>query len=276
MIRRKEPTTTRVANAVVSTIREIRTTDLIISIADEWRASMPRASGTISLGENAGGGRTGSIHIKLAPRNWQVFHFPADCTYCCDKLLCNRNRLVWGQGNLESPLMFVGMCPGKDGSDQTGMIFTSGTTQDPFEKLLKHLELTRYDVYLTNLVKCRPKEKIKDVRNEMVRACWPHLLHEISIVKPKLIFAFGKLAATQLCGGNPKFYRENFPNITNSVISDRDSGIKVIPVHHPSWVSYSHEGSAMEMWLNKIGGIFHVEKPEGSNTQKDSGPLSRY
>ena len=237
---------------------------------------MPRASGTISLGDNASSKRTGSIHIKLPVRSWGYNKIPADCTYCCDKHLCNRQRIVWGQGNMMSPLMFVGMCPGKDGSDVTGMIFTSGTTQDPFEKLLKYLGLTRYDIYLTNLVKCRPTTKLENIRDERVLACREYLLQEIKFVKPKLIFAMGRLVANQLCAGHPKFYRDNIPNITDSVITDRDTGIRVIPIHHPSWVSYSNDESKMELWLKNIGGIFHVEETEAVRSKRNSKGLDRY
>jgi uracil-DNA glycosylase family 4 len=172
--------------------------------------------------------------------------------------------------------MFVGMCPGKDGSDESGMIFTSSTTAAPFEALLEHLGITRYDIYLTNLVKCRPASKLTDIRDERVRACWQYLRFEIKEVKPKLIFAMGRLVANQLCGGHPKFYRENLPNITDSVITDRDTGIRVIPVHHPSWVSYSNDASKLEMWLNNIGGIFHVESTEIRNRERDSSGLDRF
>jgi len=237
---------------------------------------MPRASGTISLGDNTGKGRASSIHIKLPVKSWGFNKYPIDCTYCMDKHLCNRQRIVWGQGNMQSPLMFVGMCPGKDGSDVTGMIFTSGTTEAPFERLLKFLGLTRYDIYLTNLVKCRPTTKILNVKDERVRACREYLLEEIKLVKPKLIFAMGRLAATQLCGGYPKFYRENVPNITDSVITDRDSGIKVIPVHHPSWISYSDDESRTELWLNNIGGIFHVEGTGIPSERRNSSGLDKY
>ena len=237
---------------------------------------MPRAKGTISLGDNASLKRTGSIHIKLAERVWKVNKIPPECTYCCDHNLCNRQRIVWGQGNPKSPLMFVGMSPGKDGSDETGMIFTSSTTQAPFEALLEHLQISRYDIYLTNLVKCRPNAKLVDVRDERVKACWPFLIGEIFTVRPKLIFAFGRLVSNQLCGGHPKFYRENIPNITDSVITDRDTGIRVIPVHHPSWVSYSNDASKLELWLNNIGGIFHVEGSEKVHKGQHGTGLDKY
>ena len=237
---------------------------------------MPRASGTISLGDNASSRGASSTHIKLPERQWVVNKCPPECTYCMDQHICNRQRIVWGQGNLKSPLMFVGMCPGKDGSDVTGMIFTSGTTQEPFEKLLKYPRLTRYDIYLTNLVKCRPTAKLADITDVRVRACWPYLLEEIRQIKPKLIFAMGRLVANQLCAGHPKFYRENLPNITNSVITDRDTGIRVIPVHHPSWVSYSQDESKLELWMNNIGGVFHVEETETVYKRQDGTGLDRY
>jgi DNA polymerase len=237
---------------------------------------MPRGQGTISLGDNSVKMGRDVASIKLNKSSFHFSKIPAECDICVERGLCDRQRIVWGQGNLTSPIMFVGMCPGKDGSDVTGLIFTSSTTTGPFDQLIAFLGLTRNDIYLTNLVKCKPKRKLDSVHSEQVVNCYDYLLQEIKLVRPRYIVAFGKLTATKLCNGFPKFYRMNIPNITNSVIDDRDSGIKVIPVHHPSYISYRQSISTTEMWLNKIGGIVHVERPEKVHSREDCQKLDRF
>jgi len=106
-----------------------------------------------------------------------------------------RNKFVYGAGNPNADLMFVGEAPGAD-EDRLGEPFV-GRAGQLLDKILAAIEFTRDDVYIANILKCRPPGNRDPQPDEMAR-CFPYLREQVSLIKPKLICALGRIAAQAL------------------------------------------------------------------------------
>jgi len=117
-----------------------------------------------------------------------------DCRRC--KLCQGRTQIVFGVGNPNAELMFVGEGPGRD-EDLQGEPFVGRAGQLLTEIITKGMKLRRQDVYIANVVKCRPPDNRNPEPDEIV-ACEPFLIRQIEIIKPRVIVALGKFAAQTL------------------------------------------------------------------------------
>lgn len=117
------------------------------------------------------------------------------CTAC--KLSKTRNKVVFGDGNPDARLMFIGEGPGAD-EDQQGKPFV-GRAGKLLDKIIVAMELDREDVYIANIVKCRPPENRNPEPDES-DACLHFLKEQIAIVQPEVIVGLGKVAALYLLG----------------------------------------------------------------------------
>ncbi len=115
------------------------------------------------------------------------------------QLAKGRTKVVFGSGNPEANLMFIGEGPGRD-EDVTGLPFV-GAAGQLLTKIIEATKLRREDVYITNVVKCRPVNNRNPDPDE-IAACNPYLLHQIEIIKPELICALGKVSAQALLGAD--------------------------------------------------------------------------
>lgn len=113
-----------------------------------------------------------------------------ECVRC--QLSRNRTNIVYGAGNPEAQLMFVGEAPGRV-EDQQGVPFV-GRAGKLLDELLASIGLKREDVYITNVVKCRPPGN-RDPEPVEVETCDPFLAGQIRIIKPKIICELGRIAA---------------------------------------------------------------------------------
>ena len=120
-----------------------------------------------------------------------------DCTRC--KLHKGRTKVVFGVGNPRAELMFVGEGPGAD-EDAQGEPFV-GRAGQLLNNMIKAMGLKREDVYIANIVKCRPPGNRQPERNE-AETCSPFLMRQISVIKPKVIVALGATAAKNLLAMN--------------------------------------------------------------------------
>ena len=121
-----------------------------------------------------------------------------DCTRC--KLhLQGRKQIVFGVGNPRAELMFVGEGPGAD-EDAQGEPFV-GRAGQLLNNMIKAMGLKREDVYIANIVKCRPPGNRQPERDE-AETCSPFLMRQISAIKPKAIVALGATAAKNLLAMN--------------------------------------------------------------------------
>ena len=109
------------------------------------------------------------------------------CSQCFLRSGCS--RVVFGSGNPEAEIMFIGEAPGKK-EDETGEPFV-GAAGKFLNEMLASIKLQREDVYIANVCKCRPPEN-RDPLPEEIAACWPWLLEQIRIIQPKLIVTLGR------------------------------------------------------------------------------------
>jgi uracil-DNA glycosylase len=116
-----------------------------------------------------------------------------DCTRC--KLHKGRNKIVFGDGNPRAQLVFVGEGPGAD-EDMQGLPFV-GRAGKLLTQMIEAMGLQRADVYICNVVKCRPPENRAPEPDE-VATCSPYLLRQIDVIQPKVIVCLGAVAAKTL------------------------------------------------------------------------------
>jgi uracil-DNA glycosylase len=124
-------------------------------------------------------------------------HAVSACTRC--RLSQGRTQVVFGAGNPTADLMFVGEAPGFH-EDQQGIPFV-GAAGKLLEKLLAGIGLQRSDVYIANVLKCRPPGN-RDPQPDEIESCEPHLFRQIEIIQPKLVATLGNFA-TKLLSGKP-------------------------------------------------------------------------
>lgn len=115
------------------------------------------------------------------------------CTKC--RLHATRKNPVPGEGPLDADIMLVGEAPGKR-EDELGRPFV-GRAGELLNALLRMAGLRREDVYITNVVKCRPPGN-RDPREDEIAACLPYLIRQIQIISPKIIIALGRHAGRTL------------------------------------------------------------------------------
>ena len=120
-----------------------------------------------------------------------------ECTKC--DLCKTRTNSVPGKGNFHSDVIFVGEAPGKN-EDKNGEPFI-GVAGKKLSTALKKAEISREDVYITNIVKCRPPKNRVPTTIER-NTCQEYLKQEISIIKPKIICILGNTAFNSLLGGS--------------------------------------------------------------------------
>jgi len=147
-----------------------------------------------------------------------------DCRRC--KLYKERNHIVFGEGNEDARLMLIGEAPGHE-EDLQGRPFV-GAAGHLLDNMLKAINLSRREVYIANIVKCRPPQNRKPERDE-IEACKPFLLKQIDIIKPSIICTLGSIATQTLL--------ETKTPITKLRGHIYDfSGIKLIPTFHPAYL----------------------------------------
>ncbi|MGH9764514.1 MAG: uracil-DNA glycosylase [Blastocatellia bacterium] len=147
-----------------------------------------------------------------------------DCRRC--RLCDHRTKIVFGEGNPKARLMFIGEGPGAD-EDVTGRPFV-GRAGKLLDKVIASIGFRREDVYIANVVKCRPPENRTPERDE-VAACEQFLFRQIACIKPKAIVALGAPALQCLFGSKD--------TITRSRGEWRDwNGIRVMGTYHPAYL----------------------------------------
>ena len=115
------------------------------------------------------------------------------CMNC--PLGATRTNFVFGAGNPNADIMFVGEAPGEK-EDLEGMPFV-GRSGKLLTDILKAIDLAREDVYIANILKCRPPNN-RDPNKSEIEECEPYLLKQIELIKPKLLVALGRISATTL------------------------------------------------------------------------------
>lgn len=145
-----------------------------------------------------------------------------NCTKC--RLYKSRTNFVFGTGNENAAIMFVGEAPGRE-EDLQGEPFV-GQAGQLLNKMLAHIKLKRSDVYIANILKSRPPNN-RDPQPDEVEQCIPYLHRQIEIIQPELLVALGRIAAQNLLST-----QDSLSKLRSKLWSYRD--IPLIVTYHPA------------------------------------------
>lgn len=184
------------------------------------------------------------------------------CTKC--GLCKNRTKAVPGEGSLSAKLMFVGEGPGKN-EDEQGRPFC-GASGKFLDELLLHIGLKREDVYITNVVKCRPPNN-RDPFEDEIKTCTPYLERQIAFIKPLVISTLGRHAMSYFLPGVKIGQVHGKPL--------RRNGQVYIPLYHPAVALYraslrpqlTHDFEVIKKVLNQL---------ETNNLEVTTSPIQEH
>lgn len=180
-----------------------------------------------------------------------------ECTRC--RLHNSRSSIVFGEGNPEARIMFVGEGPGAD-EDEQGRPFV-GAAGQLLTRMIDAMGLERSEVYITNIVKCRPP-KNRDPKSDEQDTCFQFLVGQMDAVKPEVIIALGKVAASKLLDSD-----EPISRLRGDFRDCR--GFPVMPTYHPSFLLRQGEdrrwkGQAWEDLKKVMGRLDLPLNPDGA------------
>ena len=146
------------------------------------------------------------------------------CT--CQKcgLAQTRTSVVFGSGNTNADLIFIGEAPGAE-EDRQGVPFV-GAAGQLLTRMIEAMGLTREDVYIANIIKCRPPNN-RDPKPEELAACQPYLLQQIDLIAPVVICTLGRFAAQTLLQTT-----ESMGRLRGKIFDYQ--GAKLVPTYHPA------------------------------------------
>ena len=167
----------------------------------------------------------------------QIKNKVLECKKC--SLHKTRNNLVFGEGIFNPNIMFIGEAPGKN-EDKIGRPFV-GRAGRIFDEMLGSIELKRENVYISNIIKCRPPKNRNPTKIETTM-CSKYIDKQIEIINPKVIVPLGRIAISYIFKkfGLPF---EKISNIHGSLYSINNSlnKFKIIPIYHPASVIYNNK-----------------------------------
>lgn len=159
------------------------------------------------------------------------------CSRC--KLCEKRTTIVIGEGNLHAELVFVGEGPGEQ-EDLQGRPFV-GKAGQLLDKMIEAIGLKRSDVYIANVVKCRPPGNRNPEPDEITQ-CSPFLYRQLDVIRPKVVVALGKFAAQTLLQTD-----QGITRIRGQFFQYR--GAKLMPTFHPAYL-LRNPASKKEAWID--------------------------
>jgi uracil-DNA glycosylase len=155
----------------------------------------------------------------------------AECTRC--RLAQGRTQVVFGAGNPRADLLFVGEAPGFH-EDKQGLPFV-GQAGKLLEKLLAGIGMSRADVYIANVLKCRPPGN-RDPQPDEIEACESHLFRQIELIEPAVVATLGNFA-TKLLSGKPLGITRVHGQEQKTTIGGRS--VLLYPLYHPAAALYT-------------------------------------
>lgn len=181
-----------------------------------------------------------------------------DCHRC--KLGATRKNLVFGVGNPKARLLFVGEGPGAD-EDEKGEPFV-GDAGKMLNRLIMAMEIRREDVYICNVVKCRPPQN-RNPESDEIAACSPFMLRQLNAVRPEVIVALGKFASQTLLATSEAIsrLRGKFRDF---------HGIPLMPTYHPSYLlrTGGNSDSFWDVWSDMTQVLQLLKLPVPVKTRK--------
>jgi DNA polymerase len=164
------------------------------------------------------------VSVRREERLEEIRSDLGECTRC--RLHEKRTHIVFGVGNPKARLMFIGEGPGHE-EDRQGLPFV-GAAGQLLTKIIHAINLGREDVYIANVVKCRPPNN-REPEPDEVESCRPFLDRQIDAVGPKVICALGRVSALNLLRSD-----EGISRLRGRVFPYR--GAKLVPTYHPAFL----------------------------------------
>ncbi|WP_294547993.1 uracil-DNA glycosylase [uncultured Pseudoflavonifractor sp.] len=156
-------------------------------------------------------------------KNWEALR--AECMACRKCALAEtRNNVVFGSGNPNAEVMFIGEGPGEQ-EDLKGEAFV-GRAGKLLDDMLEIIDLDRSKIYITNMVKCRPPQN-RDPLNVEQEACIGYLRNQVAVIRPRIIVCLGRIAAMKLIKEDFKITREHGQWVEKA-------GVHMTAMYHPA------------------------------------------
>lgn len=171
--------------------------------------------------------QTAAAEVSIEAMDWpQLQRAVAECSRC--ELHASRTNTVFGAGDPAADWLVIGEAPGAD-EDRQGEPFV-GRAGQLLNAMLKALNFERRQVFIANILKCRPPNN-RDPRVQEVACCEPYLQRQVALIQPKLILALGRVAAQNLL-------KSELPigKLRGTVHRYGDTGIPVIATYHPAYL----------------------------------------
>lgn len=169
-----------------------------------------------------------------------------DCQKC--KLCTNRKNIVFGQGNKNAKIMFIGEGPGAD-EDMQGIPFV-GKAGKLMDEAFKGIGINRQDVYIANIVKCRPPSN-RDPEEDEVDVCLNYLRNQVILIKPQIIVLLGRIALKNILGNE-----YNISTARGKWVEKK--GIMYMPTWHPAAL-LRDENKKIDFWKD-LKEVYNIVK----------------
>ena len=192
--------------------------------------------GEAAAASPVGGGAPVAVFVNRSEALATIRTDIGDCTRCKLHTL-GRRQVVFGVGNPDARLMFVGEAPGAD-EDVQGEPFV-GRAGQLLTRIIEAISLKREDVYIANVIKCRPPGNRNPEQDE-VETCEPFLFRQVDVIQPKVIVALGTFAARTLLRTLDPISR-----LRGRVYDYR--GARLVPTFHPAYL-LRNPASKREVW----------------------------
>jgi uracil-DNA glycosylase len=191
-------------------------------VAEVKSATPERIARTMAATNTAAGQGAAERRARLV----EVYRQASVCERC--PLAVGRNTVVFGAGNADADLIFVGEAPGAE-EDRQGLPFV-GRAGQFLNDLLDGIEMKREDVFIANVLKCRPPGN-RDPQPEEIDSCTPWLEQQVDLIQPRVIATLGNFA-TKLLTANPTGITKVHGTPQEHVIGGRS--LYVVPLFHPA------------------------------------------
>lgn len=190
---------------------------------DVWKTKQLSSSSSINTKEaNVVQNSANTIKTNMDPLKQTV----ANCTLC--DLCKTRTQTVFGVGNQNADIMLIGEAPGEN-EDKQGEPFV-GRAGMLLNEMIKSIKLERKDVYIANILKCRPPNN-RDPSPKEIELCTPYLKQQIAAIKPKVLIAVGRIAAQHLLNTDVSMGK-----LRGNIYHYGDNQTPLFVIYHPAYL----------------------------------------
>jgi uracil-DNA glycosylase family 4 len=247
---------------VIAALEKIRQTNNHLPRAS--RTALARLEATVPVAASLREANASSLGRPLqpgAPNKAKLLEPIRERVHVCTKcahLVCSRTQTVFGVGNPDADLMFIGEAPGVD-EDQQGEPFV-GRAGQLLTKILRAMNFGREDVYIANILKCRPDTPRGSFGNRAptpteMQTCRPYLVEQIEIIQPRVLVALGAVAVEGLLGmrGTMRELRGRWHAY---------NGIPLMITYHPAYLLRNQAPSEKrKVWEDMLQVMERLERP---------------